>query len=447
MKTGKYIQTLVIAALLLAAGRSASAQVNVNFQTFYDELSPYGQWMQNPEYGQVWVPNAGQDFQPYGTAGHWDMTDYGNTWVSDYPWGWAPFHYGRWTMDPRWGWSWIPGYEWGPAWVGWRTGGGYYGWAPLGPGMSINVNINLPWNYWVFVPQTYIYRPRIYGFCVPRTRVVNVYHSTTIINNVYQYNNRSFFSGPSRYDVQRATGRTVDVRRAEDYGRRAGFYDGRNDRGGYNRNDNRGFADNRGGRDNRDFQGNRQNNNTPDRNWGDRQNGNMPGNRQGNTDFPGNRDNTPDSRGSRQGNSDFPGNRNNTPDYRSNRQANPDFQGNQQPSFPDSRGSRQGGADFPRQQPGNPDANRPQGSPDFGGRQDRNGGFDRSFGGNAPRMEGNRGNGGFSQPRGDGGFDRGGNAPRMDGNRGNGGNGGFSQPRGGGDGHAGGGARGRGGRN
>ncbi len=28
-----------------------------------------------------------------------------------------------------------------------RSGGGYYGWAPMGPGININININLPARY------------------------------------------------------------------------------------------------------------------------------------------------------------------------------------------------------------------------------------------------------------------------------------------------------------
>ena len=48
--------------------QKASAQeVSVNFQVFYDELSPYGEWIDNPTYGYVWVPNAGPDFYPYVT--------------------------------------------------------------------------------------------------------------------------------------------------------------------------------------------------------------------------------------------------------------------------------------------------------------------------------------------------------------------------------------------
>ena len=83
---------------------------DVPVESFYDELAPYGQWRQYPGYGNAWVPNAGPGFQPYASNGHWVMTEYGNTWVSDYDWGWAPFHYGRWIYDPAYGgWLWIPG--------------------------------------------------------------------------------------------------------------------------------------------------------------------------------------------------------------------------------------------------------------------------------------------------------------------------------------------------
>ena len=39
---------------------------------------------------------SARDFVPYTTAGHWVYDD-DYVWVSDYDWGWAPFHYGRWV--------------------------------------------------------------------------------------------------------------------------------------------------------------------------------------------------------------------------------------------------------------------------------------------------------------------------------------------------------------
>ncbi len=118
---------LVLGLLLMAGGiapheAEAKKYYGVSFQVFYDELSPYGDWVKDARYGYIWLPAVREDFHPYGTEGHWVMTEYGNAWVSYYDWGWAPFHYGRWYFDDYFqSWAWIPGYEWGPAWVNWRT--------------------------------------------------------------------------------------------------------------------------------------------------------------------------------------------------------------------------------------------------------------------------------------------------------------------------------------
>ena len=45
--------------------------------------------------------------------------------VSDEPYGWVVYHYGRWVWTDRWGWMWVAGYDWAPpAWVEWCYGGG-----------------------------------------------------------------------------------------------------------------------------------------------------------------------------------------------------------------------------------------------------------------------------------------------------------------------------------
>ncbi|MCE7069509.1 MULTISPECIES: DUF6600 domain-containing protein [Dyadobacter] len=203
---------LLLGGVSISSKTQAQPGVNISFQTFYEELSPYGRWVRTPQYGSVWVPDAPSGFQPYSTAGYWEVTEYGNTWVSEYDWGWAPFHYGRWSFDDYNGWFWIPGYEWGPAWVNWRSGGGYYGWAPLGPGMQVNISVNLPSFWWVFVPQRYITSPRWHSYCAPRNRVSHYYGRTTIINNYYYNNNRTYAYGPRRDEIERVTRRSVSVR-------------------------------------------------------------------------------------------------------------------------------------------------------------------------------------------------------------------------------------------
>jgi len=104
----------------IATSAPAAAQVNVNvnvgFDTFYDELSPYGDWNYHPRWGDVWRPRrVGADFRPY-SRGYWVNTiEYGWTWETEDPWGDIPYHYGRWVMDPYDGWIWVPGYTWTPA--------------------------------------------------------------------------------------------------------------------------------------------------------------------------------------------------------------------------------------------------------------------------------------------------------------------------------------------
>jgi hypothetical protein len=123
----------------------------VTLPYFQTQLAPYGGWVDVPGYGLCWRP-ATQDtepgWRPYFNAGHWDYTEEGWYWRSDYPWGEYVFHYGRWARDPRFGWVWTPGYEWAPAWVSWRNceAEGFCGWAPLPPGARFEAGVGLLWN-------------------------------------------------------------------------------------------------------------------------------------------------------------------------------------------------------------------------------------------------------------------------------------------------------------
>ena len=111
-----------------------------SFQTFYDSLGSQGTWIQSSDYGYVWQPEiTDPDWAPY-VEGHWVYTDDGWAWVSDEPWGWATYHYGRWVNLDGTGWCWVPGYTWAPAWVSWRYGDGYCGWAPLPPDSFVGID-------------------------------------------------------------------------------------------------------------------------------------------------------------------------------------------------------------------------------------------------------------------------------------------------------------------
>lgn len=138
----KFTAKVLAAALACAAipgalvtdSKPATAQValTVSFDYFHRQLTPYGRWFYHPRWGDVWTPTVA-DFRPYYRHGHWDYTDAGWLWLSDYRWGDIAFHYGRWVYDPQYGWLWVPGYVWAPAWVIWREGGGDVGWCPMPP--------------------------------------------------------------------------------------------------------------------------------------------------------------------------------------------------------------------------------------------------------------------------------------------------------------------------
>jgi hypothetical protein len=122
---------------------AAAEGPEVEVDSFHSALSPYGEWVDVPGYGMIWRPYAnvvGPDFTPYGTSGHWVYTDAGWMWASGYSWGWAPFHYGNWVYAGG-GWGWVPGRVWAPAWVEWRSGGGYVGWAPAQPVGVVSVTV------------------------------------------------------------------------------------------------------------------------------------------------------------------------------------------------------------------------------------------------------------------------------------------------------------------
>jgi hypothetical protein len=213
---------VVIASVIFTKPTSAQ-QNNVSFQVFYDQLSPYGEWVNYPNWGYVWIPDAGADFVPYSTQGHWILTDDGWAWMSDYSWGWAPFHYGRWDYDQYYGWFWVPGNEWGPAWVSWRRADGYYGWAPLEPGISVSASFGRAYDshndHWMFVRDRDIDRTEINHYYINRTDQDRVVRYSSVINNTYVDNRRhtTYVTGPARTDFQKVSGRQVKPVTIQEY--------------------------------------------------------------------------------------------------------------------------------------------------------------------------------------------------------------------------------------
>ena len=103
-------------------------------EDFGEALEPHGDWLSTENYGEVWRPNTARivEWSPY-TVGQWHYTELGWHFTSPEPWGWACYHYGRWIKYRTLGWCWVPGREWAPAWVSWRTSPNHIGWSPLPP--------------------------------------------------------------------------------------------------------------------------------------------------------------------------------------------------------------------------------------------------------------------------------------------------------------------------
>jgi hypothetical protein len=178
----------------------------MTFGVFYSSLAPHGEWI--PVAGAVfaWRPvRVDGAWRPYWN-GQWVSTDDGWYWDSDEPWAWATYHYGRWYYDDYYGWLWLPGYDWSPAWVEWRYGGDYVGWAPLGPYGVFDVRFGvyytrpwlIPYHYWSFVDCGFMTSPGVHQY-VYRTE-----------NNT-RFIGRTRTAGSVRYDGGHIVTRGPDV--------------------------------------------------------------------------------------------------------------------------------------------------------------------------------------------------------------------------------------------
>jgi hypothetical protein len=201
---------LLFAAIVFSAVTIPRAGAAISVSVFYDSLEPYGEWLEVADYGYVWHPaDIDEQWQPY-TVGHWVFTDAGWTWVSDEPYGWAVYHYGRWARVQPVGWVWVPETEWGPAWVSWRRSPRHVGWAPLPPEARFRRDVALStWvdayydigpTYYNFVEVRQFGAPRLREVLVPQRENITIINETRNITNI-TYTNNVVFNGGPEYDV------------------------------------------------------------------------------------------------------------------------------------------------------------------------------------------------------------------------------------------------------
>lgn len=198
-------------------------QQPVTISYFREALSPYGSWVDVPGYGLCWRPDyavLGPDWRPYADGGRWVWTESGWYWVSDYAWGWAPFHYGRWCSTARFGWVWLPDTTWGPAWVCWRRTASHCGWAPLPPGaywggsswyydhhvVGFDFAFGLGYSEFVFLPWGRFCEHRPYHFYTSRGHAERLYGISSVANvTVVGHDHSVVFQGVGRQTVTAAT--------------------------------------------------------------------------------------------------------------------------------------------------------------------------------------------------------------------------------------------------
>jgi hypothetical protein len=195
MKTLLFSMCAAMALTVMAPACSADVSVEVDITYFHERLSPHGEWVEVEGHGWCWYPEHIEvGWRPY-TYGHWVyVDDSGWYWHSDYDWGWACFHYGRWTMYGE-RWVWVPGYEWSGAWVAWRHGGAYVGWAPLPPAAVWTVGVGISttgFSYetdithtsWVFVQESRFTSTSIHTVAVSTSEVNVVLGKTKVLGGV-----------------------------------------------------------------------------------------------------------------------------------------------------------------------------------------------------------------------------------------------------------------------
>lgn len=116
----------------------AHAQGAPTLSEMKQTLAAYGEFVSHAKYGEVWKPTVTpRGWHPY-PACDWVFTkDYGWYFNDKTPWGAIVHHYGRWIHEAETGWLWVPGTEFSPGWVVWRTSAEWVGWAPTPPDVEL----------------------------------------------------------------------------------------------------------------------------------------------------------------------------------------------------------------------------------------------------------------------------------------------------------------------
>jgi len=220
----KRILLAITILLLVPAVRQARADASMSVDFFYNNIGSDGNWVELADYGYCWQPAVAVSnarWRPY-TDGYWAYTNVGWAWVSYEDFGWATYHYGRWARLRDRGWFWVPGRQWAPAWVSWRMGGDYVGWAPLPPRGAddfvddhspITGQVDLAYDigpdYYNFIDVRYIGEPVLRERIVEPGENVTYIGNTVNVTNITYVNSRVYDYGADYNMVNRYSSRPI----------------------------------------------------------------------------------------------------------------------------------------------------------------------------------------------------------------------------------------------
>lgn len=218
----RVLLAVTVLALVFPAWRQTEA-ADVSIDFFYDNIGDGGSWVEVADYGYCWQPTvavSNRSWRPY-SDGYWAYTDVGWTWVSYEDFGWATYHYGRWIRLRDRGWFWVPDREWAPAWVSWRTGGDYVGWAPLPPRRAgdyydnspitarVDIDFDIGPLYYNFVDVRYIGEPVLRERIFAPDQNVRYITSTVNVTNITYRDNQVYNYGPDYNTLSRYSNRPI----------------------------------------------------------------------------------------------------------------------------------------------------------------------------------------------------------------------------------------------
>jgi len=151
-------------------------------------LSQYGNLVQHQVYGEVWIPSVTpQGWHPHPPC-HWvNSKQFGWYYDDKTPWGSIVHHYGRWTNEPQVGWFWVPGSEFSPGWVLWRTNLQWVGWAPMPPDEQIehaNPDQFNSADFWIFMETAKFAANCTDGAVVAGAQGIPLIQKTTFVREV-----------------------------------------------------------------------------------------------------------------------------------------------------------------------------------------------------------------------------------------------------------------------